>query len=306
MKKGELIGVTGASGFVGSHLISGLLKEGYKVRALVRSEEKGGKLKEQGCEVASGDVRDLASLERAFQGVQAVIHLVAITREKGDTNFETVNRLGTKNVCEAMKKSGVSRLVYTSIVRAGPEVKSAYLRSKWAAEQEIRKTELDWTILRCSFIFGAGGNALETLASMIRRLPIVPVLGDGKYKQQPIFVKDVVSCLIKSLEEDKTVRNVYEIGGPEPLEYNQILDAIGEALGKKRRKLHLPLAINRPLIAIGERILPKPLITIPELELLIMDPIPEKNVIKEVFGIDPLPLREVLKKTFKEKAKTLV
>ncbi|MFQ5574873.1 MAG: SDR family oxidoreductase [Terriglobia bacterium] len=298
MTERKSICVTGANGFVGTHLVKRLLADGRNVRAFVKDAGSAASLQETGAQVVQGNIKDVDSLAKAFKDVEAVVHLVAITRERKDDNFRTVNKLGARNVVEAMGRAGTKRLVFTSISTAGPNASSAYLRSKWAAEEEIRKSTADWTILRLGLIYGPGGKAIGTMAAMARRLPVIPVFGDGKYQQQPIYVGNVVDCLSKTLGMDETTKQVYDVAGPTALSYNRMMDLIAARVSKKRPKIHLPLALMRPFISLGQKVLPNPLVTIPELDLLIDNPIPDRNRITDVFGIDPLPMEEGLTQTF--------
>lgn len=295
----EVVAVTGATGFKGSHLVPRLLKEGYKVRALVRSETKAEPLKELGAEIFFANVTDFDTLEKAFSGADIVIHLVAVRHEKRGASFETINHLGTKNVVVASQNCKVKRFLHISILKADPEAKSTYLVSKWQGEQEVVNSNLNWTVLRPGLIYGPRGEAITTMANLVKRLPFLPVLGDGEYKMQPMYIEDEIEVFLKVLKDEKTIGQVYEIGGPEPLTYNQIMDTLGEVLiGRKRPKIHLPVSINRPFISLGEAILPNPILTISDLELLLLDAICERNAAEEVFEMKLTPFREGLEKTF--------
>lgn len=295
-----MILVTGANGFVGRHLIGGFLQRGEQIRAFVRSYEKGAELQEKGCELSFGDIKDRASIERALEGVSSVYHLIGIRREKGKDTFEDVNYIGTKNLVEAMQAKGIGRLIFISIVKVSPNAKSRYLLSKWRAEEAIRASNLKYTIFRSTVIYGPGGESFTNLANIVRSAPIIPVIGSGRYLMQPLYVKDLVSVLVKTLGDDQAINEIFEIGGPEALEFDRVLDEMAQVFGKKRIKLHMPLLFTRPFLAIGEKILPASLLplTNDELDLLLIDTICNPEIVQKRFGITLTPLRDGLKTTF--------
>lgn len=295
-----MILVTGANGFVGRHLIEGLRQKGEVVRAFVRSEEKGRELQGKGCEIALGDIRDKVSIERALEGVSSVYHLIGIRREKGKDTFEDVNYIGTKNLVDAMQVKGVSRLVFISIVKVSPNTNSRYLLSKWKAEEAIRASNLKYTIFRSTVIYGPGGESFTNLANIVMSAPIIPVIGSGRYLMQPLYVKDLVSVLVKTLGDDQAINEQFEIGGPQALEFDRVLDEMARIFGKKRIKLHMPLLLTRPFLSIGEKIVPGSLLplTNDELDLLLIDTVCNPNIVKKRFNITLTPLTDGLKATF--------
>ena len=298
-----IILVTGATGFVGRHLVQALRAKGYQIRALVRDSAKADALRALGCEIASGDVTDISSLEKSMQGVDVVYHLVGIRREIGRQSFESVNTHGTKNVVDAMIKANLRRLIFVSIVKADPTSHSRYLRSKWFAEEAIRESSLSSTIFRSAVIYGEGGEGFTTLVNMVRNAPIVPVVGNGLYKMQPLFVGDLVECLVRALDNEETSKRLYEIGGPETMTFNEVLRAIGETYGKRTRLLHQPAFLVKPFLGIMEKLLPKPLLTRDELELLFVDTICDVQEAKRVFGQPSTALKEGLLKAFPPQTK---
>lgn len=293
-----IILVTGATGFVGSHLVQALSAKGYQIRALVRDGAKTDSLRALGCDIALGDVTDISSLDKAMQGIDVVYHLVGIRRETRKQSFESVNSQGTKNVVDAMIKANLRRLIFVSIVKADPNSRSRYLRSKWFAEEAIRESSLSSTIFRSAVIYGEGGEAFTTLVNMVRTAPIVPVVGNGLYKMQPLFVGDLIECLVRTLDNEETLGRLYEIGGPEAMSFNEVLQAIGETYGKRTRLLHQPAFMVKPFLGILENLLPRPLLTREELELLFVDTICDVQEARRVFGQPSTTLKEGLLRAF--------
>src|SRR5256712_5453594 len=172
------VAVTGAAGFIGSHLVRMLRGEGIDVRAVIRPGTKKNlrmaAIQGLGCTVAYADVGDVGALERAFDGCAAVVHLVAIIRERVGATFDLVNRRGAAEVAAAARVSGVKRIVHLSALGAGPEA-PRYLQSKWAGEEAIRHGGVPSVIVRPSFVIGPGGGAPAQFAAVVRLGPPDPV-----------------------------------------------------------------------------------------------------------------------------------
>jgi len=221
--------VTGASGFVGSHLLPELLGAGHRVVALVRSPGAGEKVTRRlpaalaaNVELRTGDVDRPATLPAALAGVDAVVHLVAIPRDrKGGMQLLAVNLDGTRNVIAAMQATGIRRLVHLGAMGVEDREELHYAKSKARAERAVRESGLDWTILKPSLLFGPGDGFFNIVADLVRLSPgIVPVPGDGKSRFQPLHVADLALCLRLSVERPTTVGNAYELGGPRTWTYD--------------------------------------------------------------------------------------
>jgi NADH dehydrogenase len=291
-----LILVSGGTGFVGSHLIPRLATRDEKIRCLVRSPAKTKTLQEHGAELALGDVTDSQSLSAAMHGVDTVIHLVAIIRETRNATFSKVNAQGTRNVAEAAKASGVKRFIHMSALGASPNPRYRYTYSKWQGEEAVRSSKLDFVIFRPSAIFGQGFG-YSFIDSMIRSLKILPFIapvpGSGKTRFQPIWVEDVVSCIIQTLENEKGSQT-YEIGGPEHLSYEEMLDTVIHAMSMRRVKLHIPIPLMRLAVIAMERTMSNPPVTSVELAQLELDNITDLDSVECRFGFKPLALNQGL------------
>jgi len=291
-----MILVTGGTGFVGSHVIRRLRKADVPVRAVVRSPGKAQALKDLGVDVVPGDVSDKASLERAASGCERVIHLVGIIQETSGATFQGVHVEGTRNVIEAAKKAGVRHFFYQSALGTRPGAKSEYHKTKWEAEELVRASAIPYTILRPSLIYGPGDQFTIRLSEMIRLSPVLPVIGSGKSKVQPIFIDDVAACIVKAVTSDCCLNEIYEIGGPEQLTYEEVTAAIADALGVKRPTVHIPLFFMKSMAKVLEAVLPKPPVTTDQLILLQEDNVCTMRDIKDAFGIDPVRFRDGLRK----------
>lgn len=289
-----LILLTGATGFVGGYVARRLVSQGARLRCLVRqtSIATGDRLAALGVELALGDVTDPDSLARAVKGVEAVIHLVAVIVERGQATFQRVNYQGTLNLLAACQGAQVRRFLHMSNIGVGPEASFPFMHSKWRAEEEVRRSGLDWTVFRSSIMFGAGDEFVTKLAGMVRKAPLAPIIGSGGTRFQPIWVEDTARCLALALEKADTVGRVIPIGGPEHLTYEEIIDLIIEALGVRKPKVHIPVALMMPVAAIMAALQTRPLITPGQLSQLALDNTTELDAVERAFGFRPASLRE--------------
>jgi NADH dehydrogenase len=291
-----MILVTGGTGFVGSHLISRLRKDDIPVRAVVRNPDRAQSIKDLGVDVVQGDVSDKASLEKAAMGCERVVHLVGIIQETSGSTFQRIHVDGTRNLLEAAKKADVRHFFYQSALGTRPGAKSAYHKTKWEAEELVRASAIPYTILRPSLIYGPGDQFTIRLSEMIRLSPVLPVIGSGKSRIQPVFIDDVVTCIAKAVSSDCCLNEIYEIGGPEQLTYEEVTVAIAEALGVQRPTVHMPLFFMKTMARVLEAVLPKPPVTTDQLIMLQEDNVCTMRDIRDAFGIEPIAFREGLRK----------
>jgi uncharacterized protein YbjT (DUF2867 family) len=291
-----MILITGGTGFVGGHLIRRLRQGGVPVRAVVRSPNKAQALKDLGVEVVAGDISDTGSLEQAAAGVERVVHLVGIIQEAPGVTFRKVHVEGTRNVLEAAKKAGVRHFFYQSALGSRRGAQSEYHKTKWEAEDLVRASGIAFTIVRPSLIYGPGDLFTIRLSEMFKLSPVLPVVGSGKSKIQPIHIDDVVSCIQKIVTSDAFLNEIYEIGGPEQLTYDELTTQIAGAMGINRPMLHVPLFFMKPMAKVLETILPNPPVTTQQLIMLQEDNVCSMKDIREVFGIEPVKFKEGLKR----------
>lgn len=246
--------VTGATGFVGTHLVNALLRRDHEVAVLVRDPDRARSRYNLPVERRRGDVLDPATVARAVAGRDAVIHLVGIIHEKGRQTFDRMHREAVENVVGSMKASGVRRLLHMSAMGASSDSPSEYGRSKAAGEAVVRESSLDWTIFRPSIIFGPGDGFVSLLAPIVAKNPLfVPVIGKGETKFQPVSVYDLARVFSDALEKPETIGGTFEVGGPEILTLNEVYREIATAIGKRRKPLlHLPLWWGRMLARVFE------------------------------------------------------
>jgi uncharacterized protein YbjT (DUF2867 family) len=277
--------LTGATGFVGSHLMSRLLADGHEVVALVR--DPAVLPKHERLTPARGDVVTGAGLDEAARGCGAVIHLVGIIMEQGDATFERVHYAGTRNVVEAAKRAGVKRFVQMSALGARRDGVSAYQTTKWRAEEEVRKSGMEYVVLRPSLIFGPRDGFVTQMIDVMRSAPLVrPVVGHGKYRFRPIFIDDVVTCFVSSLTNAAATNQTIELGGGEELTLNEVLAQIAECVGVRKPAFHVPFPVMYGVATVLGKVLKRPPVTTDQLRMLQEGSTCDTGPMRRIFGVE--------------------
>jgi uncharacterized protein YbjT (DUF2867 family) len=295
--------VTGATGFVGRHLIPALVAADHRVVGLVRTATDGelvvGRLTPKSrpaVETRIGDVTRRETLDPALVGVDAVVHLVAIPRDfHGGADLRLINTEGTRAVVAAMEAAGVRRLVHMGAMGVEDVPDLHYASSKAKAEALVRASSLDWTILKPSLQFGEGDGFFNIIAGLVRLSPgVVPVPGAGTARFQPIHVDDVVAVTVRALADPTTIGQTYDLGGPRYWTYREITAEVLTALGKRRAIVPMPIILIRLVAATAELVrLPFPVAT-DQLRQLRLDNIGALDVIPKAFGFEPRPMEGAL------------
>jgi uncharacterized protein YbjT (DUF2867 family) len=288
--------VTGASGFVGSYVVPALITRGHRVVALVRSPSAGervlGRLGRDAStvELRSGDVTDLDSLRPALSGVDAVVHLVAIPRDRdGGASLRLINTEGTRNVVQAMLATGVRRLVHMGALGVEDVPELHYASSKAKGEAIVRESGLDWTILQPSLQWGERDGFFNIIADLVRiPSPIVPVPGRGDSRFQPIAVMDVARATALVLDRTEAVGRAYELAGPRIWTYREIAQEVARSLGKRRWTLPMPVPIISLVSGVSDRIgIPFPVAQDQLRQLRLDNVAASTDVVPAELGFDP-------------------
>ncbi|MCH8273304.1 MAG: NAD(P)H-binding protein [Armatimonadetes bacterium] len=231
-----LVLVTGAAGFVGSHLIKRLVSDGREVRALVRRGPPQWMI-DLGVKSASGDVTDAEDLARACDGADAIVHCVGIINEARGIRFETVIAQGTKNMVRAGKLAGVRKFVYVSALGTHANARSRYHRAKWQAEEAVRNGGVAYTIVRPSVIFGPEDRFINLFAGGFTPFP-----GGGRNLLQPVYVEDVAAILSSCLGLPASDNQTFGLGGPERLSLREVIGTAERVMGV--RGAHPPVPVG--------------------------------------------------------------
>jgi len=282
--------IAGGTGFVGGHLTTELLQRGHELVLLAHGHSGSTR---SGISFVKGDVTDPASYGPAMKGCDAVINLVGIIREfpaKGVT-FERLHVEATASMVQAAQHAGVLRYLQMSALGTRLDAVSGYHRTKWRGEELVRGSGLAWTIFRPSLIFGPKDAFVNMLAANLRLAPVMPTMGDGNYRLQPIHGADVARCYADALEKPETAGQTFELCGEDRLTYRELLDAIAEAMGKGDPwKPALPLSLMKPVIKALQGISAFP-ITLDQLQMLL-----EENICdgcwRNTFNFDPIRFRD--------------
>lgn len=272
--------VTGADGFIGTRLAERLAADGHEVVPFSRR--------------TGGDVTDAAALEQAAQGADAIVHLVAILDGSAE-RFEAVNAQGPANAVAAAQAAGVRRFLHMSAlgVTAEHAPLTGYWGSKWKGAQAVTTSDRDWTVFEPSFVFARSGGAFAEFERLVR-MPLTPVIGDGRYRHQPVWVGDVAAAFSQALARPETIGKRYELGGPQVFAFNDLLDEIARVTGRgPHPKVHVPAGLMRVQARVLLRHLPPPLrVTPDQITMLLAGTECDVTPMRAELGIDPASLAE--------------
>lgn len=293
--------VTGGSGFVGEEILRQLLHDGHAIRVLARNPKSPRAriaASRHGVELFPGDILNVESLKAGVRDYDVIIHLVGIISEVSANTFENIHARGTQNVILAAQSAGVKRFIHMSALGTRSNATSRYHQSKWAAEESLRQSGLDYTIFRPSIIYGADDHFVNLFAEIARFSPVLPVMGDGKSRMQPVAVADVAACFVGAITEPKSIGQSYDLCGHDIRSFNEILDAILEVMGKKRAKLHLPMGLARFQASLLEIIFPlfgkAPPLSRDQLLMLAEDNLGNPKPANELFRLQPKLFEEAI------------
>jgi len=286
--------LTGGTGFVGGHVLKALRASGRPVRCLVRDPAKVS----LDSELVQGDMTDPASLERAVEGVDAVVHLVAIRQGKP----EQVDRImcqGTRDLLAAAKEVRVGRFVLMSALGTSEESKDLvpYYGAKWEMEQAVESAGIPYVIFRPSFVFERDGGILPTFSKLARLAPVTPITGSGTQKIQPIWAEDVGAYFDKAIDLVPAVNRTFELGGPDVVSWNEFWERLKKARGIRRPSVHVPMGLMRMNALVTERLPGNIPLTRDLLKMLEHgDNVVTNDDAEQVFELPLVPLDEQLRR----------
>jgi NADH dehydrogenase len=287
--------VTGSTGFVGNHVLNAFLEQDHQVRALVRPRSEFKLKRPEDVEKVTGTVGEVEDLVQGMQGCDAAIHLVGIIRafpSQGIT-FERLHTEATANVIAAAKEAGVTRILHMSALGAREDGPTSYLRTKFAAEELVRQSGLDYTIFRPSLIFGRGGEALKMFGDMVKKI-VVPIIGDGQYRFQPVSVTTVAQGFEKSLTLEGAKGQTLDVGGPDNVTFDEIMDILARVMGKTIVKVHMPVYPLKMVTSLLQHAPGYPLTT-EQITMLLEGSTCDEKPFYDVLGLEPIPLEQTLR-----------
>jgi uncharacterized protein YbjT (DUF2867 family) len=295
-----MILITGATGYIGRHLVARLVAQGERPRCLVRDISRAKRiLPSDKVELVEGATTSPASLGAAVQGVDTIIHAAFLTADRKQSTgneYEKTNVQGTANLIKVAKKAGVRRIIEIGGLGTKPDKPGSYMQGRYLAEKMLKESGLDWTIIQPSVLFGKNAPFIKGLADLIRTSPVVPLIGGGKTMFQPIYVEDVVTVLIKVLQDPTgTTHRTYTIGGPVYYSFTQIIDVLLKTMHKQRIKVPAPTTLVGVGAAVMEAILPKPPITRAAMTLFSFDNITDLKSVQRDFGFTPISFTTYMK-----------
>ncbi|HXH96834.1 MAG TPA: NAD-dependent epimerase/dehydratase family protein [Gaiellaceae bacterium] len=290
--------VTGATGFVGSHVAHALRARETPVRALVRRPERARRLAAWGVDLIQGDVTQAASLDAACEGVDAIVHLVAIIRGRRE-EFERIMAQGTRDLVAAARAAGVRRFVLASALGLDEQTKDVvpYYGAKWEMEQAVLESGVEHVVFRPSFVFGRDGGVLPMFVRMARYLPVTPIAGPGTQRLQPIWVDDMAEYFAQAVSLPAAAGRTFEVGGPDAPTWNEFWDRLKRVVGARRPSIHVPFGVLRVQAALTERLPGAPVTRDQLKQLELGDNVVTDTSAVEVFQLPLLSLDEQLRRS---------
>ena len=290
--------VFGGGGFLGRRLVRRLTAEGMTVRVAVRHPDPARvELRALGFDrvtVVPADVRDQASVAAAIAGTDAVVNTVSAYVEQSGVTFEAVHVQGAETVAREAVAAGVARLVLMSGIGADPDSTSPYIRARGRGELTVQQTFPGATIVRPGAMFGPGDALFSTLAELIKLLPVLPLIGSGDTRLQPVFVEDVAEAVARILTDPRTVGRTYELAGPGVYTLRELVMMTLHLLSKRRLLIPVPFAVAEIQARLFE-LLPNPPLTTGQVDLLKADNLASRTLpgLREL-KIQPKTVEEVV------------
>jgi NADH dehydrogenase len=286
------IAITGGTGFIGSHLARSLLTEGHEVVLLARGAGRQIANERLRAKFFAIDLSEPIVLADAFNGCDAVAHCAGINREIGAQTYRKVHIEATNNVIKAAQQVGVKKVVLMSFLRARPNCGSAYHESKWAAEEIVRNSGLDYTIVKAGMVYGLGDHMLDHLSHALHTFPLFAMVGLKEKRIRPLAIDDLIHMLHAVLVEKRLSRRTVAIMGAEDLYLSEAVRRVARVTGKRIRMVGAPVWFHYALAQLCEWTMKVPLVARAQVRIL------SEGVVEPALPCDPLPLDLVPKRMF--------
>lgn len=245
------VAITGATGFIGSHLTTRLTGEGHEVVSIARR-----------------DLYDVDQLTTVFAGCGVVAHCAGVNREIGDQTFGRVHIEGTRNVVDAAKNAGVEKIVFVSFLRARPGCGSPYHESKWEAEEIVRDSGLDYTVIKAGIVYGRGDHMLDHLSHALHTFPVFGLVGLKERSIRPLAIEDLVHVMRAALVDRRMKRQTIALLGPEEIYLREAVRRVAEVVGKQPVMIPMPVVCHELMAHMFERFMKVPLTSLAQIRIL--------------------------------------
>ncbi len=285
--------VTGAAGVMGTRLVSGLLRAGWQVRALVLPNDPlRSRIESFGCEIREGNVSDAASLRGLCEGVDTVYHLAAVIISHDPSVFQRVNRNGTAHIVAEAERAGVRHFIYVSSASVTYPRLTPYAQSKLEAERIVAEARMAYTIVRPTLVYEAGGGQeIMMFLAYLKRFPVVPFIGDGRALKRPVWSEDVASGLLSLAGTSIALGKTYNFSGPEAISMLELAQLLLRHHGAERPIVRLPVALFRAAAHVLARVMQRPPLTLSAIAGVVNDANLNPNEAMHDLGYRPLGVR---------------
>ena len=295
----RIVTVFGGAGFVGRYLVQQLAARGLRVRVAMRRPDEGLFLRAMGdvgqIELVQANLRNAPSVAAAIAGADYVVNLVGVLYPRGAQSFAAVHARGGQLVAEAAARAGVQRLVQVSAIGAAADSPSLYARSKAAGEAAVLRAFPKATIVRPSIVFGPEDDFFNRFAALARILWVLPLIGGGQNRMQPVYVGDVATALARVLLDGDSSGKTFELGGPRVFTFKEILELVLHETGRSALLLPLPVPVAMMQAAVLELLPIPPLLTRDQVRLLQQDNVASAALPGlDALGIVPTPVEAVI------------
>jgi len=264
------IAITGATGFVGRHLALALNRLGHEVVLIARGlDERDREIRTlPNSTFYKIGLEETEKLGQAFNGCDAIAHCAGINRERHPGDYQKVHVDGTASVIEAASHASVHKIVLMSFFRARPHCKSGYHESKWRAEELVRNSGLDYTVLKCGMAYGLGDHMLDHLSHVLYTLPVFGTVGFNEKLIYPVAVSDVVAIMVAALTEKKLSRETVAVRGPDAMLLSDAVKIVAGSIHKTAIIFPMPVAFHYTMAAVLEKVMKVPLVSTAQIRML--------------------------------------
>lgn len=286
--------ITGGTGKIGRFLIRRLRDKGYNISLLCKREV--GEFRDSKTRFIQGDLLEPSSYASGLKEIDTVLHMAGVTHTNDTGRYYRVNSEATLQLVEMCKRYNVKRFLFIS-TRAISEEGGHYSRSKLIAEKHIRESGLNWIILRLAEVYGISGNkGMDAILNGIRRFPVIPIIGNGEYRVNPVYIQDVIFSIMKAIEKTDIKNKIYTIAGPASFTYNEFIDKVLEMRHLKKIKVHIPLYVFRICLKVSAAVLKDNFLAMDQLPRLISEKSDDISPAVKDFCFQPAVFESVMKK----------